>query len=67
MNRREFVTLLGGAATAAWPRAARAQQLSQIARIGYLSQESAAFDRSHVAIKSILAGYSGCGPGTRLG
>ena len=57
MTRREFITLLGGAA-AAWPRAARAQQ-TKVYRVGVLLVGNADADSFRTELREELrkSGY----------
>jgi putative tryptophan/tyrosine transport system substrate-binding protein len=66
MKRREFITLLGGAA--AWPLAARAQQRERVRRIGVLMGRAESDPEGQSFAAAFLRGLAALGwmPGRNL-
>src|ERR1700720_2678578 len=67
MKRREFITLLGGAA-AAWPLAARAQQPERLRRVGGLMNKTTDDPDGRVEVAAFVGGLQeqGWTPGANL-
>ena len=49
IGRREFITLIGGAAAAAWPLCANSQQRPRVPIIGFLGSGMPSSDSQYVA------------------
>ena len=60
LRRREFITLLGGAAVA-WPIAARAQQGDRVRRIGVLMSQAADDAEGQARLAAFLQGLQQLG------
>ena len=59
MRRREFITLIGGAA--AWPLAARAQQPERMRRIGILVGLAESDPEGQTRVRAFVQGLDGAG------
>ena len=59
MKRRDFITLLGGAA--AWPFAARAQQRERMRRMGWLTSQAANDPVAQAYVAALLQGPQDAG------
>jgi putative ABC transport system substrate-binding protein len=65
IGRREFITLLGGAVTGAWPLAARAQQAERMRRVGVLMYTTPDEPESQARIAALAPRTSRSGLGYR--
>src|SRR5262245_3319546 len=60
MRRRDFITLLGGAAAVAWPLAARAQQTDKVPTVGIL-WHAGSVEEEAIYLKEIQQGLQALG------
>src|SRR5207237_5759593 len=61
MRRRGFITLLGGAAAAAWPAAGRAQQAGQMRRVGVLMSVASSDPEAQERLRAFVRGMRDLG------
>jgi hypothetical protein len=61
LKRREFITLLGGAAASTWPVAARAQQGDRMLRVGVLMTYAESDPLAQIWFKAFVEGMQAVG------